>query len=182
MRGWCFMKWFKQEDLKDVNTLRIAYKKLLIKYHPDNNKEDTTVQMQEINAEYDRLFERIKCAYESSESYEKQTDRQKQAYDFEKDQKIKDIISALCRFAKFDIQIEIIGTWIWVTGNTKPYKEQLKQLNLHYAKNKKAWYIHFDDGYKGNRHTVSMSFIRDKYGSVIIKKEDKEENRRLQQC
>lgn len=71
------MKWFKQEDLKDINTLRSAFKKLLIKFHPDNNKEDTTAQMQEINAEYDRLFERLKHTYESSDSYKEQTDRQK---------------------------------------------------------------------------------------------------------
>ena len=51
------MNWFTESDLKDVNTLRSAYKKLLIKFHPDNNREDTTVQMQEINAEYDLLFQ-----------------------------------------------------------------------------------------------------------------------------
>ncbi|WP_302434530.1 DnaJ domain-containing protein, partial [Roseburia inulinivorans] len=70
------MKWFNHEDLKDVNTLRAAYKRLLIKYHPDNNKNDTTDMMQEINAEYDKLFEQIKYAYESSEAYTNQTDRQ----------------------------------------------------------------------------------------------------------
>ena len=50
------MKWFRPEDLKDVNMFRTAYKKLLIKYHPDNNAKDTTGIMQEINAEYDLLF------------------------------------------------------------------------------------------------------------------------------
>ena len=72
------MKWFRLEDLKDVNMLRTAYKKLLIKYHPDNNAKDTTGIMQEINAEYDLLFQKLKDTYEHSESYEKQTDRQKQ--------------------------------------------------------------------------------------------------------
>ena len=89
------MKWFNQEDLKDVNTLRAAYKRLLIKYHPDNNKNDTTGMMQEINAEYDKLFEQIKYAYENSEAYTNQTDRQKQAYDWEKDKQLRAIIAAL---------------------------------------------------------------------------------------
>lgn len=38
------MKWFQEDDLKDVNTLRTAYKKLLLKFHPDNNAEDTTAR------------------------------------------------------------------------------------------------------------------------------------------
>lgn len=50
------MKWFRETEIQNVNDLRSAYKKLLIKYHPDNNEEETSLQMQEINAEYDSLF------------------------------------------------------------------------------------------------------------------------------
>lgn len=91
------MKWFRPEDLKDVNMLRTAYKKLLIKYHPDNNAKDTTGIMQEINVEYDLLFQKLKDTYEHSESYEKQTDRQKQAYDWEKDKQLRAVIVALSK-------------------------------------------------------------------------------------
>lgn len=176
------MKWFKEEDLKDVNTLRSAYKRLLIKYHPDNNnKEDTTVQMQEINAEYDKLFERIKCVYESSEFYEKQTDRQKQAYDWEKDRQLRAIIVALSKFT--GLEIELCGTWIYVRGETYPYRKELKALGLRFNPHKGCWIIHFDDYYQYHKKPVSMSYIRDKYGSVIINtQEENKENRRLQQC
>ena len=99
------MKWFNQEDLKDVNTLRAAYKRLLIKYHPDNNAQNTTGIMQEINAEYDKLFEQIKYAYESSEAYTNQTDRQKQAYDWEKDKQLRAIIAAISKYAGLEIDL-----------------------------------------------------------------------------
>ena len=176
------MKWFKQEDLKDINTLRSAFKKLLIKFHPDNNKEDTTAQMQEINSEYDKLFERLKHSYEHSDSYKEQTDRQKQAYDWSKDKKIRDIITALSKFA--GLEIEICGTWVYVRGNTYPYRKELKALGLSFNKHKGCWIIHFDDYYRYHKNPVSMSYIRDKYGSVIINTEAKEENnyRRLQRC
>lgn len=85
------MQWF-ENNIKDINDLRAAYKKLLIKYHPDNNVENTTGIMQEINAEYDVLFQRLKNTYEHSDTYEKQTDRQKQAYDWKKDRQIREII------------------------------------------------------------------------------------------
>lgn len=173
------MKWFNQEDLKDVNTLRAAYKRLLIKYHPDNNTNDTTDMMQEINAEYDKLFEQIKYAYESSEAYANQTDRQKQAYDWEKDKQLRAIIAALSKFA--GLEIELCGTWVYVRGETYPYRKELKALGLRFNPHKGCWIIHYDDYYKYHKKPASMSHIRDKYGSVIIQTDAKEE-RRLEKC
>lgn len=173
------MKWFRETEIKNVNDLRSAYKKLLIKYHPDNNEEDTTLQMQEINAEYDSLFQRLKKTYEHSESYEHQTDRQKQAYDWEKDQQIRAIIAALSKFK--GIEIELCGTWVYVRGNTYPYRKELKALGFRFNSHKGCWIIHYDDYYQYSKTPVSMSYIRDKYGSVVIKTEEKK-NRRIRQC
>lgn len=173
------MKWFNQEDLKNVNTLRAAYKRLLIKYHPDNNTQDTTGMMQEINAEYDLLFQKLKDTYEHSEDYEKQTDRQKQAYDWEKDKQLRAIIVALSKFA--GLEIELCGTWVYVRGETYPYRKELKVLGMNYNRQKKCWIIHFDDYYKYHKKSVTMSHIRDKYGSVIIQTDAREE-RRLEKC
>ena len=173
------MKWFNQEDLKDINTLRAAYKRLLIKYHPDNNTQDTTGMMQEINAEYDLLFQKLKDTYEHSDIYEKQTDRQKQAYDWEKDKQLRAIIAALSKFA--GLEIELCGTWVYVRGETYPYKKELKVLGMNYNRQKKCWIIHFDDYYKYHKKSVSMSHIRDKYGSVIIQTDVREE-RTLEKC
>ena len=173
------MKWFNQQDLIDVNTLRAAYKRLLIKYHPDNNKNDTTDMMQEINAEYDLLFQKLKDTYENSEDYENQTDRQKQAYDWEKDKQLRAIIAALSKFA--GLEIELCGTWVYVRGETYPYRKELKVLGMNYNRQKKCWIIHFDDYYKYHKKSVTMSHIRDKYGSVIIQTDAKEE-RRLEKC
>lgn len=46
-----------------------------------------------------------------------------------------------------NLKVELIGTWIWVTGHTYPYKDLLKKYNFKYQKNKKAWSYH-----KGNRY------------------------------
>ena len=114
-----------------------------------------------------------------SESYEKQTDRQKQAYDWEKDKQLRAVIVALSKFA--GLEIELCGTWVYVRGETYPYRKELKDLGLRFNSHKRCWIIHFDDYYKYHKKPVGMSYIRSKYGSVIIQTDTREE-RRLEQC
>lgn len=156
------MKWFK--DITTLDELRKMYKRLVIQYHPDNCGSDDTIKM--INAEYDVLFKKQKTSYEHSESYQNATNRQKQSYDCVKDQKIREMIIKLSRFQ--GLTIELCGTWIYVFGDTKKYKEELKSLGLYYASKKKCWYIHWDEFAKRGTKSSSMSHIRSKYGSMII--------------
>ena len=163
------MKWFK--EVKSLDELRKLYRKLVVKYHPDNG--GSAESMQEINAEYDILFKKLKEGYEKSEAYQNATERQKQAYDSAKDQKLRDMVVKLSKYP--GLIIELCGVWLWVYGNTKEHKDELYRLGLHYARNKKCWYIHFDDFVKYGKHPASMDYIRSKYGSTVIHAEKKED-------
>ena len=75
----------------------------------------------------------------------------------------------VCPLSKFaGLEIELCGTWIYVRGETYPYRKELKALGLRFNPHKGCWIIHFDDYYQYHKNPVSMSYIRDKYGSVII--------------
>lgn len=50
------MKWFQK--VNNMDELREQYKKLLLKHHPDNGGELSA--MQEINVEYDLVFDCLK--------------------------------------------------------------------------------------------------------------------------
>lgn len=39
-----------------------------------------------------------------------------------------------------DVYYNIEGTWLWVSGDTKPHREELKRLGLRWAPRRKAWY------------------------------------------
>ena len=72
------------------------------------------------------------------------------------------------------IIIEIVGVFVWVSGNTYPHKEKLKELNYHYSDNKKSWYYVLDKNLKrkiGTNKTLDQ--IKEKYGCKKISKEMK---------
>lgn len=131
------MKWFT--DISGLDALRKTYRKLVVRHHPDNGGSESSIK--EINAEYDALFTKYKAEYEHSKSYGEATERQKQSYDPIKDQKIRDMAIMLSRYP--GLIIELCGVWIWVFGNTKAYKDELKSLGLHYAKKKQCYQFPF---------------------------------------
>lgn len=156
------MKWFKEIDTLDG--LRKLYRKLVVKYHPDNGGSEEAIK--EINAEYDILFKKLKNNFEHKDTYKNATDKQKQSYDWQKDKQIREMVMQLSKFK--NITVEIIGVWIWVS-NCYEYRKELKALGFRWASQKQMWYLHFDDFHKFSSRSASMSYIRAKYGSVEIK-------------
>ena len=75
----------------------------------------------------------------------------------------KDLITQLMRMD--DIVIEVIGCFVWVTGDTKPHKEQLKALGFKWHSKKAAWYL-APEGYRQrSRREYGLDEIRSMYGT-----------------
>ena len=157
---------------KDVNTLeelRRQYRDLLKKYHPDN-ANGSTQATQEINAEYDRLFKALKNRHESKSADNKEsnakTDFNNMKYDFSEDAKLREVLQQIITFE--GINIEIVGCWIWVDGNTYDYKDTLKSIGFKWAREKKKWYFHTEAFRKRSHKKLSMDDIRNYYGSTEV--------------
>ena len=73
-----------------------------------------------------------------------------------------DIIDRLIHME--NVVIEIIGRFVWVSGNTKPYKDILKELNFRWHSQKTAWYLAPDDYKKRNKKKYEMDEIREMFG------------------
>ena len=152
------MKWFNNPTT--VEELKKEYKKLAIENHPDRGGR--TEDMQEINAEYDRLFESLKNTHRSAtgETYTAKTETT------ETPEQFRMIIEKLIHLD--GINIEICGSWIWVTGNTYNSREELKKMQFKYSKNKNAWYYHEPGYHKKSRKSFSLDDIRDMFGSETV--------------
>ena len=163
------MKYFN--NVNTLEKLRKQYKELLKKYHPDN-PTGSTEATQEINSEYDQLFKILKDRHEkhTSESKTEKTDSNNMKYDFSEDAKLREVLQKIINFE--GINIEIIGCWIWVDGNTYQYKDTLKSLGFKWASQKKKWYFHTEAFRKKSHKTLSMDDIRDLYGSTEVKTQE----------
>ena len=144
----------KPETLEE---LKAQYRQLAMQHHPDRGG-DTEI-MKIVNAEYDALFEVLKDVHKTKDG---ETYTAKQASTETADQ-FKDLISKLMKME--DIVIEVIGCFVWVTGNTKPYKEQLKPLKFQWHSKKIAWYLKPEDYRKRSRKDYGLDEIREMYGT-----------------
>lgn len=152
------MQYFNQ--CTTIAEVKALYKQLAKQHHPDCGG-DTTI-MQQINEEYDKAC--ILVLRESSTSEE----------DFEKEMKVSEeyrqVIGRIINLP--GVVIELVGQWIWVTGNTYPVKDQLKEAGLFFASKKAAWYYRSEE-YKGRGTDKNLDEIKAKYGSERVDKEVK---------
>lgn len=150
------MKYFA--DCTTIEELKKAYKNLALKNHPDLGGSEKV--MQEINDEYHSLLKTF------AQNGKWADNRAFEGYDYSKDlfaEVIQKIIS-------FNMDIEIIGTWIWCF-NSYPYKEQLKELGFWFSKSKKAW-VYNGEGKKMFRSSSSVQDLRDLHGSAKVREKE----------
>ena len=163
------MKYFR--DVQTLEELRKQYKELLKKYHPDN-PNGSTEACQTINGEYDNLFKRLKSAHTDSQTTNC-TDFEKMKYNFEEDAKLREVLNSIIAIP--DINIEIVGCWIWVDGKTYECKDALKTLGFKWGREKKKWYFHTETFRKRSKRKLSMDDIRNYYGSTEVKTEQQKQ-------
>lgn len=150
------------DHCKDLNELKAAYKSLALKHHPDAGGDVRT--MQEINAEYDSVFSRLKDA----QNRQAQRPDSKTRTTTETPQEFRAIVEALLRID--GIEVELCGAWLWVSGDTYDHREELKAAGCMFSRSKKRWYWrHEEDGARWSRGKKTMSDIRAKYGSEWLK-------------
>ena len=140
------------KGVEGINEAKKIYKTLAKKLHPDMVGGDEE-SFKLLNAIYTDLIEHK--IYFSN--------------DFKIDIELEKIISLILHFE--NITIELVGSWIWVSGDTREIKNKLKELGFKWASKKKMW---FYGEMKGrNPNEKSMEEIKSKYGSETLKTNDK---------
>ncbi len=81
--------------------------------------------------------------------------------------------AVLNEIINFNMEIEIIGSWIWCF-DCYAFKDRLKELGFKWAAKKKAWTWHFGEYKRYSKKETSLDGIRAKYGSQKVTRQFKQ--------
>lgn len=139
-----------------IDALKQAYRQLAMKHHPD--KGGSVEMMQQVNAEYEEAYTRVR-ANEGATKVEVDEEWQIEKVFMDRIQSVAHLQGII---------VELVGRWIWITGNTFPVKDQIKSAGFFWAKKKRAWFWRADEDRTRNRAELTLEEIRDRHGSKVV--------------
>jgi hypothetical protein len=151
-------------NIHNLEELRKEYRRLAFLHHPDRG--GVTSIMQAVNNEYEYLSENL---INSNESFS----TERKVYETWVSDAMKEKINVVITIE--GITIEVIGSWLWITGLTYPVRELLRAAGFSFSHNKVAWFFHVGNYHKTNNNRYELEDIRNMFGSFEIEKEEKRE-------
>lgn len=139
--------------------IKTTYRRLSAKYHPDRNPAGLEM-MKMINAAWQALSDYAGEKFESNGNDEQS---------FNADEYSEAINEALNKIINLGLEIEICGSWIWVSGDTKAHKDVLKEAGFRWAPKKLMWSFNPSPSKRRFKSNYSMDEIRNAHGSVRVR-------------
>lgn len=153
------------EHCRTCEEIKAEYRRQAVRLHPDNGGD--VKAFQEMQAEFTARFDRVKNIHtnKDGETYEKKGDNAST----ETAAEFMNIINVVLTLD--GVEIELCGRWLWLSGNTKPHKDVIKELGFKWSSNKTMWYYH-GEGYRRKHHGKAWSIdeIRNAYGSQSFRR------------
>ena len=156
-----------------VETVKARLRELAKIHHPDLGGDEEI--MKAINSQYHDALKR--CNGKASKGSDGKD--HVYAYDEALEEALWIKICDLVALKMESVDVLLIGTWLWIVGDTKPHKDTLKTLECKWHSKRKCWYYRHGEGryYKSN---ASLSGLAMQYGVVDCSRlrKDKEESKR----
>ena len=151
------------QSCETLDEAKLAYRNYAKILHPDINQSETaTADFQEMCNQFDNFKPKtLKFTNEMNEFNGKE---------------YREVLEQLWKLE--GLNIEILGSYIWISGDTKTHKDAIKAIknesfeNALWAKEKMMWFFK-PKGYKPqNRRIFDIGEIRGKYGVIDANKKE----------
>ncbi|NEP10246.1 MAG: hypothetical protein F6K14_08505 [Symploca sp. SIO2C1] len=149
-----------------VEKIKTRYRELALQHHPDRGGNLET--MQEINRQY---HERLKAS-DKSTSRGSNGESHTYYYNEERETIVAEKLAEVIARNLSNIRIMLVGTWLWVDGETKAVKDQLKELGFRWHGERGKWYWNTGN-YRRGRSNADFGTIAAKYGYKEYNSEEK---------
>ncbi|AFZ69774.1 DnaJ domain-containing protein [Deinococcus peraridilitoris] len=149
------------QNAQNADQLKTEYRQLCKTYHPD--KGGTTEQMQAINAAYEKLMAQF-LSGKSVDEYGKGKFYKSREEEAEVEARVQEAIQ---KVAHLDgIELEIIGAWVWASGDTKTHKDALKEAGYWWMHKRGMWA--FKGKASSGRGELTLEEMRERHGSERV--------------
>ena len=152
------MKYF--ENIENLEGLRKEYHRLAFINHPDKGGKTATMQI--INDLYEKLSRKLI-------SEDANFTEGRKEWEMQTSEELRERLNRIIRLP--GIMIELIGSWIWISGNTFSVRDTLKEEGYKFSHPKGSWYWHKGDYFKKSGVLLSMEEMRELWGAEKTKSE-----------
>jgi hypothetical protein len=145
-----------------VEEIKLKYKKLAMQHHPDLGGDLETMKL--LNNAYEASLKR--CNGQTTKDGDKEYTYK---YNQEVEEALMNKIMELLSLNMNNVEIDLIGTWIWITGDTKTVKDKLKEAGCTWHSKRGCWYFKIGK-YYGRSSPESLEELALKYGCTNTSK------------
>jgi hypothetical protein len=155
-------------NCQTVAEIKSEYRRLALLHHPDRGGDTET--MKQINRQYKVALEQSHGETSTGSDGEQHT----YYYNEYVEQAIVDKVAEFFALQLPDsVEIALIGTWLWVTGDTKPHKDAIKSIKMRWHSKRVAWYFKTGKQRSTYNANASLGDLAAQYGYKKFQDDDK---------
>lgn len=148
----------------DMDAARATFRELCKRYHPDTGGDAETFRA--MVSEFQQ-FQRDVWANSGRAKWG--TAYQPKPDSHNLPEQTFNRLSAVLRWP--DITVEILGTWLWVQGDTRKYTKEFRKLAFQFSSKKSAWFYHYEAYRKRYGRDYSMEELRTMHAGQTMEQE-----------
>ncbi|MDD4986409.1 MAG: hypothetical protein PHQ43_11615 [Dehalococcoidales bacterium] len=156
------MNWF--EGCESPSDVKRRYRHLAMKHHPDRGGDHES--MVSINLAYENALKRMNGYTFASDDGKERVYRWDEAVE----RAAMEMVLKALSLRMHDVQVNLIGTWVWVMGDTKPYKDSLKEAGFRWHPKRACWY--WPGSHSSYNKRASLGDLARWYGARSFESED----------